>query len=138
VELTEALPLVPRGHRVVRKRSAHVVKAPRYEVATLLNSQISELLHADVVFFAVLLLLLLTPSAKKVVGTKLAGNDVPADDAAETAGTDPSTTSAEMVTIAVAGTVQPAGVTLPPAMSTVVEIPRSLRIKKAVMKKSSL
>jgi hypothetical protein len=78
------------------------------------------------------------PKRQKVVGTEFAGNDVPADDATETAGTDPSTTSAGMVTIAVVGTAQPAGVTPPPAMSTVAEIPRALRIKKAVMKKSSL
>jgi hypothetical protein len=67
-----------------------------------------------------------------------AGDDVLADDATETAGTDPSTTPAEMVTITVAGTVQPAGVNPPPATSTVEEIPRTLRVKKAVMKKSSL
>jgi hypothetical protein len=72
-----------------------------------------------------------------VVETGLAGNDVPADEAAETAGTDPST-SVGVVTIAMAGTVQPAGMTPPPATSTVVEIPRALRVKKAVMKKSSL
>jgi hypothetical protein len=73
-----------------------------------------------------------------VVETGFTGNDIPADVAAETAGTDPSTTSAGMVTITVVGTSQPAGVTPPPALSTVVEIPRALRIKKAVMKKSSL
>jgi hypothetical protein len=65
-------------------------------------------------------------------------DDVPADEAAETAGTDPSTTSARVVTIAVAGTAQPAGVTPSPATSTVVEKPRALRVNKAVMKKSSL
>jgi hypothetical protein len=73
-----------------------------------------------------------------VVETGLTGNDVPADEAAKTAGTDPSTTSARKVTIAVAGTAQSAGVTPPPATSTEVEIPRALRIKKAIMKKSSL
>jgi hypothetical protein len=65
VELTETLPLVPRGRRVVRKRKAHIVESFRYEVAALLNCQISELLHANTVFFVVLLLLLLTPSAKR-------------------------------------------------------------------------
>jgi hypothetical protein len=65
VELTETLPLVPQGRRVVRKRKAHVVESSRYEVAALLNCQISELLHANTVFFVVLLLLLLTPSAKR-------------------------------------------------------------------------
>jgi hypothetical protein len=73
-----------------------------------------------------------------VTGTNFAGDDVPADDAAETAGTDPSSTSERMVTIAVVGTSQPAGVTPPPATSTVVEKPWALRIKKAIMKKSSL
>jgi hypothetical protein len=58
-----------------------------------------------------------------------AGNDVPADDAVETAGTDPSTTSAGTVTIAMAGTAQSAGVSPPPATSTVVEIPRGLKNK---------
>jgi hypothetical protein len=37
VELTETLPLVPQGRRVVRKWKAHVVESSRYEVATLLN-----------------------------------------------------------------------------------------------------
>jgi hypothetical protein len=35
VELVEALPSVPRGRRVVRKRKAHVVEPPRYEDAIL-------------------------------------------------------------------------------------------------------
>jgi hypothetical protein len=35
VELTEALPLVPRGRGIVRRRKAHVVEPPRYEVAIL-------------------------------------------------------------------------------------------------------
>jgi hypothetical protein len=136
VELTKTLPLVPRGRRVVRKRKAHVVESSRYEVAALLNCQISELLHANTIFFTVLLLLL--PKRQEVVETGFTGNDVPADEAAETAETDPSTTTAGTVTIAVAGTSQPAGVTPPPASSTVVEIPRALRINKAIMKKSSL
>jgi hypothetical protein len=78
------------------------------------------------------------PKRQEVVETRLGGNDVPVDEAAETARTDPSTTSAGTVTITVAGTAQLAGVTPPPAMSTEVEIPRALRIKKSVMKKSSL
>jgi hypothetical protein len=65
VELTETLPLVPRGHRVVHKQKAHVVESSTYEVAALLNCQISVLLHANTVFFAVRLLLLPTPSAKR-------------------------------------------------------------------------
>jgi hypothetical protein len=73
-----------------------------------------------------------------VTGTEFAGDDVPAGGAAETAGMDPSTASAMMVTIAVAGTSQSAGVNLPPAMSTVVKKPRALRLKKATMKKSSM
>jgi hypothetical protein len=35
VELAESLPLVPRGRRVVRKRKAHAVEPPRYEVVVL-------------------------------------------------------------------------------------------------------
>jgi hypothetical protein len=73
MELTEALPLVPRGHRVVHKRSVHVVEASRYEVAALVNCQISELLHANIVFSAVLLLLLLTPSIKRWSGPNSLG-----------------------------------------------------------------
>jgi hypothetical protein len=73
-----------------------------------------------------------------VAETGLTRDDVPADEAAEIAGTDPLTTSARVVTIAVAGTAQPAGVTPPLATRIVVEIPRVLRVKKAVMKKSSL
>jgi hypothetical protein len=73
-----------------------------------------------------------------VAETGLIGEDVLADEAAETARTDPSTTFARVVTIAVAGTVQPAGMTPPPATSTMVDIPWALRVKKAVMKKSSL
>jgi hypothetical protein len=53
-------------------------------------------------------------------------------------GTDPSASTTGAVTVAVAGTAPPAGVTPPPAMSTVVETPWALRVKKAVMKKSSL
>jgi hypothetical protein len=73
-----------------------------------------------------------------VVGANFAGDDVLADGSAETAGTDPSTTSARVVTVAVAGTSPSAGVTPPPATSTVVIKPWALRLKKSGMKKSSL
>jgi hypothetical protein len=73
-----------------------------------------------------------------VIGTKFTRDDVPVGGAAETAGTDPSTTSTGMVTIAVAGTLQSAGVTPPPATSTVLIKPWALRLKKSAMKKSSL
>jgi hypothetical protein len=53
-------------------------------------------------------------------------------------GTDPSASVTGAVTVAVAGTTPPAGVTPPPATSTVVETTRALRVKKAIMKKSSL
>jgi hypothetical protein len=56
---------------------------------------------------------------------------------------DLSTTSAGIVTIAMAGTspghlAPSAGVTLPPAMSVVVVKPWVLRLKKPTLKKSSL
>jgi hypothetical protein len=78
-----------------------------------------------------------------VVGTAFAGDDVPAGGSIETAGTDPSTTSIGVVTIAVVGTLPrhltpSAGVTPPPVMSTVVLKPWVLRLKKPAMKKSSL
>jgi hypothetical protein len=47
VELTEALPSVPQGRRVVRKREAQVVKSSRYGFAALLSRQTSVLLHAN-------------------------------------------------------------------------------------------
>jgi hypothetical protein len=47
VELTEALPSVPQGRRVVRKRKAQVVESSTYEFAALLNRQTSILLQAD-------------------------------------------------------------------------------------------
>jgi hypothetical protein len=83
------------------------------------------------------------PKRRKVVGTEFTGDDVPAGGSAEAAGTDPSTTSAGVVTIAVAGTssghpAPSAGVTPPPAMSTVVAKPRALRLKISGIKKSSL
>jgi hypothetical protein len=60
---------------------------------------------------------------RKVVGTTFAGDDVPTGGSAKTAGMDPSTTSAGVVTIAVAGSspghlVPSASVTSPPVMST--------------------
>jgi hypothetical protein len=78
-----------------------------------------------------------------MVGTTFARDDVPVGDSAETAGTDPTTTSAGDVTIAVAGTspghpVPSAGVTPPLAMSTVVVKPQALRLKKSGIKKSKL
>jgi hypothetical protein len=78
------------------------------------------------------------PKRQEVAETGLAGDDVPTDEAAETAVTDPSTTSAGVVTVAVAGTAQQAGVTPPLATSTIVETPLALRVKKPIMKKSSL
>jgi hypothetical protein len=47
VELTETLPLVPQGRRVVHKRKALEVDSSKYEYATLLNCQISVLLRAN-------------------------------------------------------------------------------------------
>jgi hypothetical protein len=79
------------------------------------------------------------PKCRKVVGITFARDDVPAGGSAETAGTDSSTTSAGIVTIAVAGTspghLTPlAGVTPPPVISTAVVKPRVLRLKKPAMK----
>jgi hypothetical protein len=37
VELTEALPSVPKGHRVVRKRKAQVIESSQYGFAALLS-----------------------------------------------------------------------------------------------------
>jgi hypothetical protein len=83
------------------------------------------------------------PKRRKVVGTAFAGDDVPVGNSAETARMDPLTTSAGVVTIAVAGTspghpALSAGVTPPPAMSTMVVKPRALRLKKSGIKKSKL
>jgi hypothetical protein len=83
------------------------------------------------------------PKREKVVGTAFAGDDVPAGGSAEIAGTNPSTTSAGVVTIAMAGTspghlAPSVGVTLPPVMTIVVVKPWVLRLKKPAMKKSSL
>jgi hypothetical protein len=44
------------------------------------------------------------PKRRKVVGTAFAGDDVPEGASAESARMDPSTTSAGVMTIAVAGT----------------------------------
>jgi hypothetical protein len=49
VELTETLPSVPQGRRVVRKWKAQEVESSRYEYAALLNYQISILLHANII-----------------------------------------------------------------------------------------
>jgi hypothetical protein len=57
---------------------------------------------------------------------------------ASATGADPSASATGAVTIAVAGTAPPAGVTPLPAMGTMVEMPWAMRVKKAVMKKSSL
>jgi hypothetical protein len=78
-----------------------------------------------------------------MIGAEFAGDDVPAGGSTETAGTNPSTTSAGVVTVAVAGILPghpspSASVTLPPATSTVVVRPRALRLKKFGLKKSSL
>jgi hypothetical protein len=47
VELTDALPLVPLGRRVVHKRKAQVAESSKYGFAALLNRQTSILLPAD-------------------------------------------------------------------------------------------
>jgi hypothetical protein len=47
VELAAALPLVPQGRRVVRKRKALEVESPRYWFAVLLICQISIMLCTD-------------------------------------------------------------------------------------------
>jgi hypothetical protein len=78
------------------------------------------------------------PKHQKVVGAEFAGDEVPAGGSAETAGTDPSTTSAGVVTVALAGTSPSASVTPPLVTSTVVIKPQALRPKKSGMKKSSL
>jgi hypothetical protein len=83
------------------------------------------------------------PQAPKGGRDRICWDDIPAGDSAEIAGTDPSTTSAAGVTIAMVGTspghlAPSAGVTPPLVMSTVVVKPRVLRLKKPAMKKSSL
>jgi hypothetical protein len=65
VELVEALPSVPRGCQVVRKREANIVESTRYGTAILWNCQVLWLLDAYFVYVAVLLLLLPTPSAER-------------------------------------------------------------------------
>jgi hypothetical protein len=47
VELTEALPSVSQGRRVVRKRKTQAVESSRYGFAILLNRKTSILLQAD-------------------------------------------------------------------------------------------
>jgi hypothetical protein len=73
VELVEALPPVPRGRRVVRKRKANIVKSTRYGTVVLWNCQVLWLLDAYFVCVAVLLLLLLTPSAERWSGPHVLG-----------------------------------------------------------------
>jgi hypothetical protein len=53
-------------------------------------------------------------------------------------GTDPAASAAGSVTIAVVGTTLPAGVASLLAASTEAETPRVMRVKKAVIKRSSL
>jgi hypothetical protein len=48
VELTEALPQVPQGRRVVRKRKAQEVESSRYWFAALMSCQISVLLYDSI------------------------------------------------------------------------------------------
>jgi hypothetical protein len=104
VELVEALPLIPRGRRVVHKGKAFVVEPTRYANA----KRLVEL--SSLVVVECLLYLFCSPSAsppdpkpQKVVGAEFAGDGVPAGGSTETAGMDPSTTSAGVVTVAVAG-----------------------------------
>jgi hypothetical protein len=83
------------------------------------------------------------PKRRKVVGIAFAGDDVPAGGSVETAGTDSSTTSAGVMTIAMVGTslghpAPSASGTPPPEMSTVVVKPWALRLKKSGIKKSKL
>jgi hypothetical protein len=73
VELVEALPSVPQGRRVVRKRKANVVESTRYGTAILWNCQVLWLLDAYFVYVVVLLLLLPTPSAERWSGPYLLG-----------------------------------------------------------------
>jgi hypothetical protein len=73
VELVEALPSVPRGRQVIRKRKANIVESTRYGTAVLWNCQVLWLLDAYFVCVAVLLLLLPTPSAERWSGSHLLG-----------------------------------------------------------------
>jgi hypothetical protein len=73
MELVEALPSVPRGRRVVRKCKANVVQSTRYGTDVLWNCQVLWLVDAYFVCDAVLLLLLLTPSAERWSGPHLLG-----------------------------------------------------------------
>jgi hypothetical protein len=47
VELTGALPPVPKGQRQVRKRKAQEVESSRYGIAVLAKSKVSMVLSAD-------------------------------------------------------------------------------------------
>jgi hypothetical protein len=73
VELVEALPSVRRGRWVVQKRKANIVESTRYGTTALWNCQVLWLLDAYFVCVAVLLLLLLTPSAERWSGPDLLG-----------------------------------------------------------------
>jgi hypothetical protein len=64
--------------------------------------------------------------------------EVGTDPSASATGAGPSASATGAVTIAVAGTTPAAGVTPLPATGTVVETLQAMRVKKAVMKKSSL
>jgi hypothetical protein len=77
-------------------------------------------------------------SEREDVGTDPSTSAIEADPSASATGADPSASATGAVTIAVAGTAPPAGVTSPPATGIVVETPRAMRVNKAVMKKSSL
>jgi hypothetical protein len=113
VELAGALPLVPQGRRIVRKRKAQEVKSSGY---LLLPYCI-----AICRYCVVLTVFSYSPSAS----SSRAGP--------EEEETTPSAAAA--VTITVAGTRPLAGETLPPATET----PRqALRVKRAIKKKSIL
>jgi hypothetical protein len=113
VELTEALPLVPQGRRVVRKRKAQEIESSRY---WLLPCCIAECRCCYVLTVSTC-----SPSASS---SRIWPEEVGAAPSAATA-----------VTIAVAGTTPPAGETPPPATET----PRqALLVKRAIKKKSTL
>jgi hypothetical protein len=75
---------------------------------------------------------------REEVGMYPLASAIGTDPSAFAIGADPSASATGAVTIAMAGTAPPAGVTPPPATGTVVETPRAMTVKKAVMKKSSL
>jgi hypothetical protein len=117
VELTETLPSVPQGRQVVRKQKAQEVESSRYEYAALF------FIHQ---YCCTLTLSACSPPAS------------PLEPERQEMGTDPAASAIGSVTIAVVGTAPPAGVTPPPATSTMVGTPQAMRVKKAVMKRSSL